>query len=147
MRHAGRGALSGRRGDIDDGTPALEEKRQPGANRADVAHHVQLPVRVPLLVRYLVEACLPGCADVVDEHVEAAERGRGFRDDPRRLTCAAQIRYDMQQLTHVWRFASAARDNPGSLRGEHAGGLQADAARGARDEAAPVAQAKVHGGE
>ncbi len=55
--------------------------RERGADRAHVAHHVELPVLLPLLVRHFLELRLTGDADVVDEHVEPAERARGLLDD------------------------------------------------------------------
>ena len=60
--------------------PPLPQMRQGGADRSHVAHHVQLPVRVPLVVGDVLEPRLPRDADVVDEHVEPAERGRGLAD-------------------------------------------------------------------
>ena len=64
--------------------------RQGGAARPQVAHHVQVPGRIPDLVRELVPAAEPRLADVVHQHVETAEalhgtchgvsRSRGIRE-------------------------------------------------------------------
>ena len=43
-------------------------------DRAHVAHHVELPVHVPLGILDLLEARLPRDADVVDEDVEPSEQ-------------------------------------------------------------------------
>ena len=53
--------------------PPSRSDGQGGANRAHVAHDVELPVGIPLLVGHLLEARLPRDADVVDENVEATE--------------------------------------------------------------------------
>ena len=74
VRHARRRALPGRRGDVHDRAVRLPEMRQRRPDRADVAHDVQLPHRVPLLVGHVLEAGLDGVADVVDQHVEPVER-------------------------------------------------------------------------
>ncbi len=69
--------------------------RQRSANRSDVAHHVQLPVGVPLVVGNVLEARVPRDPDVVDEHVEPAERGARLGDRTLGLTGAREIRRDV----------------------------------------------------
>ena len=74
VRHAGRRTLARRRRDVDDRAASVTQARQGGADRPHVAHDVQLPVLVPLLVRDVFEPRLAGHADVVDENVQTAER-------------------------------------------------------------------------
>ena len=75
--------------------------RQRRPDGADVAHHVELPGRVPLVVGNVLEACDAGDPDVVDEDVEASEDTRRFVHDTRRLVGADQVGDDVRRLSHL----------------------------------------------
>ena len=82
LGHGGRRPLARGGGHVHDRASApLLHQRRGGPDGAHVAHHVQVPHRVPVLVRELVEADLARDAHVVDEHVDAAEGVRGVLDD------------------------------------------------------------------
>ena len=85
--------------------------RECGADRAHVAHHVQAPVFVPLLVGHLLESGLPRDAHVVYEHVEASERGDRLGDCPLGLASLAEIGGDVQRLPDPGRTAAPAGDD------------------------------------
>ena len=145
--HPGRRALGCGRGNIDDrGALRRPQVRECGADRAHIAHHVQLPVGVPLLVRDLLEPGLPRDADVVDEDVEAAERLR------RLLHRRARARPPAPRSAWTW---SPPRCPGASVRPQvttrapsssssRARG-QADAVGRAGHEAGAVAKAEIHG--
>ena len=92
-----------------DGAGRRAEVREAGADRAHVAHHVQLPVRLPFLVRHLLEPSLPRDPDVVDEAVEPAERGRRLSDQALGLPRLREIAGDVPRLAD-------ARLAPGCVR-------------------------------
>src|SRR4249919_1307832 len=76
-----------------------------------VAHDVQLPIRIPLVVSDLLEARLPCDTDVVDEDVEAADGFDGNLDDPLRFARQGEICDDVGLLPHVrWRPSTAGDD-------------------------------------
>ena len=58
---------------------------------AHVAHDVQLPVRVPLVVSDFLEPRMARDAGVVHEHVEPAEGGDCLRDGPLGLSRDRQV--------------------------------------------------------
>ena len=74
------------------GALGLAQVRQRGADRPHIAHDVQLPVRVPLVVVDVLEPRLTRDAGVVDEHVEPAERGDRLGNGPLRLSRRARDR-------------------------------------------------------
>ena len=68
-----RRALARRRGHVDDPPAAARgHPRRGRAHEAHRRHHVQLPLRAPVLVGELVERPREARAGVVDEHVDAA---------------------------------------------------------------------------
>ena len=103
---------------------------------AHVAHHVQLPHRIPVRVRNLLEPRLDRDADVVDEHVEPAERIDGLLDETRRRVRLGQVGANMERFTTVGRVAATAADDTGSLGHEQLGRLEPDPTGRAGDDAA-----------
>ena len=121
--------------------------RKGRADRAHVAHHVQLPERVPLLVGDLLEAGLIGVADVVYEAVQAAERADRLVDDAFGLAPAREIGCDVKSLTDAGRIVAATgRDHARALVRQQPRGRQPDAAGRAGDEANAVAESEIHEG-
>ena len=118
--------------------------RQRGANRPDVAHDVQLPVGVPLVVGNVLEAGVPRDADVVHEHVEAAEGRNRLVDDASGLTAERQIRRDMRLLADTGRVPPTTGDDSGSLGDKLPHDLATDAAGRAGDEAALPVKLEIH---
>ena len=100
--------------------------RERGADRAHIAHDVQLPHRVPLLVRNILEASLDRIADVVHENVEASELGDRGLDEACRRVRLGQVGPDMKRLADRGRFAPAGGDDPRALRHEQLRRLEAD---------------------
>ena len=92
VRHARRRTLARGRGDVDDrsSTP-FAHRRQRSADRPDVTHQVQLPVRVPLVVGNVLELRLTRRADVVDEAVDRSELGEGAVDHPLRSAGSREV--------------------------------------------------------
>jgi hypothetical protein len=80
-----------------------------GADRADIAHDVQLPELVPLLVGHLFERALVCEADVVDEHVDSAEPLFDLADEALRFAELCEIGCDMQRLADLRRPVAPAR--------------------------------------
>ena len=80
-----------------------------GADRPHVAHDVQLPVRVPLVVAHILEARLPRDAGVVHEHVEPAKSRSCLRDGALGLT------RDFEVACHVERLADSRRRHHGRM--------------------------------
>ena len=117
--------------------------RQGGADRSDVAHHVQLPVRVPLLVSDVLEPGLPGDAGVVDEHLEAAE-GRTVSETARSGSPELEVACHVERLADAGCLSPAQR-NASSLLDELFGHGAADTARRAGDEARPSCKSQIHG--
>lgn len=117
---------------------------QGGADRADEAHDVESPVRVPLAVADLVKACDPRNADVVHEDVEPAEMVHRLLDDPLGLTGASKISGYVGGLADVRRITAAARDDAGALGRELSRDLEPDPGGGARDEAALAVEPEIH---
>ena len=126
-------------------TVAVREVRQRGADRPHVAHDVQLPVRVPLVVGHVLEPRLPRDADVVDEHVEPAESSRGLCDGALGLSGRREIAGHVERLADAGRRAPAARRDASALLGELSRDGSADAARRAGDEARPACESQIHG--
>ena len=127
--------------------PRALHRRQHGADRADVAHDVQLPELVPLLVGDLLERALVRDADVVHEHVDAAELGFGLAIEPLRLAGATRDR-PRRAAPRRRRAPSSRRPVVTTRRAfgrEQPGRLEADAAGRAGDDADGVAQAEIHG--
>ncbi len=146
MRHPGRRTLGRRRGDVDDRrVPRRPQARERGADRAHVAHHVQLPVGVPFLVRHLLEARLPRDPDVVDENVETAERLRRLLDGALGLPRHTQVSLHVARLADPGCLAPAAADHARALLDEQPCGRQADAVGRSGDEAGAVTKAEIHG--
>ena len=79
---AGRRALAGGRGDVDDAAPAaLGHRRERLAHQPHRRHHVELPGGVPVVVGHVVEVAPRRRAGVVDDHVDLAEALLGRGDD------------------------------------------------------------------
>ena len=146
------GSLARRRADVDDPpVPPLAHAREHGLDPAHVAHHVQLPHRLPVGVGQLVERPLHRVADVVDETVDPTERrlrGSDERTGPirfREVDGHPERGTDVDpRLLHRARVP-AAQDDRRSLLGEDARRLEADARRRAGDEADAVLKPEIHG--
>ena len=124
--------------------PLVTQVRQRRADRAHVAHDVELPVRVPLLVGDVLEPRLPRDADVVDEHVEPAERRRGLGDDALGLAGEREIGNDVRDLADAGRVAPPARDDARAFADELPHDLEPDSAGRAGDEAPLAGEAEIH---
>src|ERR687896_1406880 len=103
---------------------------QSGPDRPDVAHDVQLPERIPLLVGHLLEAGLPREADIVDEDVETAQLTNRLLHERRRGRWLGEVGDDVQRLADPRFCAPAARDHARAFFCEQAGDLASDAAGG-----------------
>ena len=118
--------------------------RERSSDRAHVAHDVQLPHRIPVLVGDLLEARLNRVADVVDEDVKAPELAHRGLDQPCRRVGLGQVRPHVQRLADRGRLAPAAGDDPRAFRDEQLCRLEADPARRAGDDARLPVQSEVH---
>ena len=145
MRHPGRRALPGGRRDVHDRSPALPQGRQGRANRAHVAHDVQLPVGIPLLVEHLLEARLPRDADVVDENVEAAERVHRRGDGVLGLAGERQVSRHVCDLAGSGRIPAPARDDARALSDELTRDLEPDPGGRAGNQAPLAVETEIHG--
>ena len=92
---------------------ALPHAGNDSPDRPHVAHHVQLPHRVPLLVGNVGEVDLHGEADVVHEAVDPAERLLGLGDDSLWLPGLREVAGDAELRGRV----GYARSQPGLRRG------------------------------
>ena len=102
VRHPRGWALAGRRGHVHDHTlAALAHPGQHRLDRADEAHHVQLPHGLPLLLGQLVELGQIRVADVVHEHVDRADLGLRAADQLRGSVRVTEIHGHMQRLAHA----------------------------------------------
>ena len=125
-------------------TAASSQQRQRRTDRADVAHDVELPVGVPLLVGDVLEPRLPRDADVVHEHVEPAERSRRVAHGSLGLARASQVGHDVRGLADAGRVPSSAGDGKGALADELAHHLEPDPSGRAGDEAPLAAESEIH---
>src|SRR5919109_2140282 len=148
VRHAGRRSLAGGRGDVDDHAALrLAHPGEHGADAADVAHYVQLPHRVPLLVGQVVERHLVRLADVVDEAVDRAGFGHESFGRPR----IGQVGNDAVRRARVGTCpfhalrVPAGHDDACAFGGEQLRRLEADPGRRTGDETHAIAQAEIHG--
>ena len=96
------------------------------ADRAHVAHDVQLPVRVPFLVRNLLQVSVPRDADVVHEDVEPSEHGDGLAHGASGMPGSERSTVDMSDLADARRSAPAAGEHSRALGEEEPRGLQPD---------------------
>src|SRR5581483_6290832 len=143
LGHAGRRPRAGGRRDVDDNAlPLRLHRRQRDAQRAHSAHHVGLPGALPDVVDELVEAVDLGPADVVHEHVDAAESRQRRLHDTLRAAAFGEVRGDVQVADPF--LAAPARDDPRALFAQLARGLEADPAGRAGDDAHLVLEAQVH---
>ncbi len=144
VRHPHRRTLPRSRGDVDDRAPAGTQVRQCRPDRPDVAHHVQVPRRVPVRVRHVLEGGVDREADVVHQDVEAAERTGGVGDDACRCGGVGEIRLHVRLLADSGRVAPPARGDTGALGDEEPRRLEADAAGRAGDETHLPLEAEIH---
>ena len=119
--------------------------RERGPSRPHVAHHVELPVGVPLGVLDLLEPRLSRQPDVVDEHVEPTERAHRLLDHPTGFLDLAQIGSDVQRLPDARCNAAAAGHDVRAFHGEHPRGGKTDPGCRAGDEARLPAQTEIQG--
>ena len=139
---------------VDGRLPAVDEtftiappprSRIAGSDRADrahVAHHVQLPRLLPLLVGHLVERRAGSReADVVDEHVDRPSSRRLGDHAARARPARDEVGRDVERLADARRLARGRTvDDPGALLGEQPRGLEPDPAGRAGDDADAVAR-------
>src|ERR687887_653222 len=117
---------------------------QSGADRAHVAHHVELPVALPFRVLDLLEASNARDAGVVDENVETAESlGRAGNRATRPLRLC-EVDANVRSLAHARRLSAAACHDPRAFCRQETRGLEADSGRRARDEARFAVESKLH---
>ena len=94
--------------------PAARKCGSAARDCAHVAHDVQLPVRVPLLVGHLLELGLARDADVVDENLQAPQAARRFRDGSLRLARLREIGRNVQHLADARARRPGRRSRPGA---------------------------------
>ena len=123
--------------------PPVSRKLGRAARIAHITHHVELPVRVPLLVGNVLEPRVSRDACVVDEDVEPRELAGGLCGHPFGLAGLREIGNDVRKLADTGCVAPAARDHACSLGDEQPDRLEADTARGARHEGALPFQSEV----
>ena len=111
---------------------------------ADVAHDVQLPVRIPLVVEDVLEPGDARKADVVDEDVEPTEDLGRRGDGAFGLTGTRQIGGDVSLLADLGSWASTARDDARAFREKLPGDLEPDPAGRARDQAPLALEPEIH---
>jgi broad specificity phosphatase PhoE len=114
------------------------------ADRAHVAHDVELPIRVPLVVADLLEARVPRNTDVVDEDVQSAQLRGSLGDDPFGLAGMGQVGDDMRLLAHAGPGTSSTRDDAGALVDELLDDDAADPTGRAGDEATLSSERQIH---
>ncbi len=120
--------------------------RQRRSDRADIAHDVELPVRVPLLVGDVLEARLARDPDVVDQDVETAERSDRLGHGALWLARHGQVALDVECLSDAGRGAATTGCDAGGLCRKLRGDFTPDPARRARDETDPIGEPELHGG-
>src|SRR5262249_9787873 len=128
-------------GDVDDRAAAPAHFGEHRADRAHVAHDVQLPHLVPLRVRDRVEVDLVCDADVVDEAIDRA----GLPNELSRRIGVSEIGGDAKRFADAGRTATARRHNACTPLGEHLRDSAADATRRAGDDADAIAKPEIHG--
>jgi broad specificity phosphatase PhoE len=114
------------------------------ADAAYVAHDVELPVLVPLLVLHILEARLAGDSDVVHEDVEPTERSCGFRDRALGLAWAREVGDDVGHLAGTRRVPATARNDEPVLGGQLTHDLEPDPARRAGHETPLAGESEIH---
>jgi hypothetical protein len=146
VRHPRGGPLARRRRDVHYRAASATQMRQRGSDRTHIAHDVELPVRIPLLVSDLLEARVPCDAHIVDEDVQPAESrcclGKCALWPAGQREVDAQVR----DLSDTRRVPAAASHDSSAFGGEEPGDLEPDARRRPRHETRLAAESEIHEG-
>src|SRR4051794_31240105 len=147
VRHPRRRALPRSGGHVhDDAAAGGAHRGQSGADATDVAHHVELPHRVPLVVGQVVEGGLVCLPHVVHEAIDRPDLGHESLGGRRirQVGGHPEGRAALVLRAVDARRVAAGHDDTRALGHEELRGREPDAGGGARDEANAVAEAEVH---